>query len=265
MATQRFSICFSGLLICSLSAPVVAAPGLASHAPHLRNIPHSKGLARFKRRVARQAARFPHHFFLEASKLTHALALTFDGGPDPRHTKRLLAVLARYKVKATFFLVGRRAARFRKSVKAIHRAGHAIGGHGYTHDNLAKQSMKSAWRQIRRTEDAIARAIGKRPAFYRPPYGAVSDRQIAYFGKRGVNTINWSVDSFDWDKRRNSVRQIIAEVLRLAHGGAIILLHGGSWRPNTLKALPALIKGLRKRGYTFETIPQLLGIPAFHE
>lgn len=246
-----------------MAAPLAAGPGLRAR-PHLRNIPHNKGLARFKKRVARQAAKFPRHFFLEATKTTRAVALTFDGGPDPKHTERLLKILARHKVKATFFLVGERAARFPKQVRLIHRAGHAIGGHGYTHDSLAAQSMSAAWRQITRTEAAVARAIGKRPAFYRPPYGAVTDNQIAYFGKRGVNTINWSVDSFDWDAKRNKPWQIRKEVLRHAHNGAVILLHAGSWRANTAKALPGLITALRKRGHTFETVPKLLGIRAFH-
>ncbi len=245
-----------------MPAAAPAGDSVATRTPHLRNTPHNKGLARFKKTVARQAAKFPTAYFLEASKRTRAVALTFDDGPDPKLTPRLLAVLAKHKVKATFFLVGSRAKRYPKLVKAIHAAGHAIGGHGYQHVSLKARNQYAAWWHIRATNNVLQRILGVRPAFYRPPYGAVSDRQVAFFAKRGVKTINWSVDSFDWDPKRNAVERITGEVLKHAHDGAIILLHSGSWRGNTAKALPTLIAELRKRGHGFETIPQLLGIPA---
>jgi len=251
-----------GAVVDSAVADSTARDAAAARAPHLRNTPHNKGLARFKKTVARQAAKFPRDYFLETGKKTRAVALTFDGGPDPKQTPRLLKMFAKYKIKVTFFLVGERVKRYPKQVKAIVAAGHAIGGHGYTHVSLKALPMRAAWRQINRTQAAFQRAVGFKPGLYRPPYGAVSDKQVAAFGSKGIKTINWSVDSFDWDSKRNTPRHIKAEVLKHAHNGAIILLHSGSWRANTARALPGLITQLRKRGHTFETIPTLLGIPA---
>lgn len=282
MATRRSNTCFSasailgplGLLFgiassahadtATSAAKTTRTPATATATtgPHLRNKPHNPRLARFTRTVAKQAAQFPAGFYLQALKPGRAVALTFDDGPDPKMTPRLLGILAKHKVKATFFLVGQRAALYPALVKAIHEAGHAIGGHGYQHVNLAKRSVTAAWWHVLTTQKVFESIIGVRPLFYRPPYGAVTNPQVAYFAKRGVKTINWSVDSYDWDRKRNAVDRIIATVLQHAHDGAIILLHSGSWRANTAKALPTIIDKLRARGHTFETIPQLLGIAA---
>jgi peptidoglycan/xylan/chitin deacetylase (PgdA/CDA1 family) len=243
---------------------VDAAPAVApkkSLAPaRLRNPAHGK----FHRRVTAQAARLPKRFFLEARRPGRDVALTFDDGPDPVATRRILKVLDRAKIKATFFVVGKRAERWPKLIREIARRGHVVAGHGYTHVPLTPIATARAYKShIQRTNEVLAKVLGKHPSFFRPPYGVVTDRQVRYFAKRGVLTVDWSVDTFDINDKYNAPHRMISRVLRHVHDGAIVLMHSLRHRPNTPKMLPRLIRALRKRGYRFRTVPELLGFEAY--
>lgn len=239
------------------------ANSLQSKVPHLRNDMTTEKLQLFKATVARQAKAFPEAYFLEALDYDKEIALTFDDGPEGKFTEQVLDVLKQYHVKATFFLVGSGMERYPDVVKRIQAEDHAIGSHTYNHSDLRTLSKEGAHDQLWRTGQIFRRLIGYEPAFYRPPYGAVKDEQIPYLAAKGYRTINWSIDSFDWDTSQNSVEEITGRVLKYAHEGAIVLMHtGGKDKSNTVKSLPILIKALKEQGYTFTTIPELLQIPA---
>lgn len=190
------------------------------------------------------------------------IALTFDDVPDPRFTPQLLDVLRKYQVKATFFVVGSRAEKHPALVARMIREGHVIGNHSYNHPEFGKLSMNEFRSQIIRTENVIAALAGYKPRLIRPPYGDVSEPQLKWAKNHGYKLVNWNVDSLDW--RGLPKTQVRNNILAHAGKGAIILQHGGggvgSDLSGTIQALPEVITILRKRGYTFVTVPQLLQV-----
>ncbi len=251
----------AGVGVGSLSA--AAEPVFIGAAPHVRNPAGGPKGRRFQARVARQARQFPRGMFLEAAASGRRIALTFDDGPDRVMTPRLLRILARHRVKATFFLVGERVRRYPDLVRAIHAAGHVVAGHAYTHVRLTRFGAAVAYRaHIARTNRALRDILGFEPALVRPPQGVVTDQQIAYFSARRVAVVNWSVDSMDWHNRLGTRAGITRRVLRYAHDGAVVLMHSLRHHPDTAAALPDIIAGLSRRGFTFVTVPVLLGIKA---
>jgi peptidoglycan-N-acetylglucosamine deacetylase len=189
-----------------------------------------------------------------------AIALTFDDGPSP-HTAELLEVLGQHDVKATFFMVGSRVDARPDVARAVAAAGHAIGNHTYHHTRLVLKKPAHVTRELVAGERAIERATGIRPAFYRPPFGA-EDRVTREAGRRlGLVAVDWSGSSKDW--KRPGADAIVANVLRQAHDGAVILMHdGGGDRRQTVEAVARIIPELRRRGFELVTVPELLEIPA---
>ncbi|NQX48884.1 polysaccharide deacetylase family protein [Paenibacillus tritici] len=190
------------------------------------------------------------------------IALTFDDVPDPRYTPQLLNVLHKYKVKATFFVVGSRAEKHPALVARMIREGHAVGNHSYNHPEFSKVSMNEFRTQIIRTENIIQLLAGYKPKLIRPPYGDISEPQLKWAKSHGYKLVNWNVDSLDW--RGLSKAQVKNNILSRAGRGAIILQHGGGGRGSnlqgSLQALPEIISSLRKRGYSFVTVPQMLQV-----
>ncbi|WP_445670276.1 polysaccharide deacetylase family protein [Paenibacillus sp. FSL P4-0338] len=190
------------------------------------------------------------------------IALTFDDVPDPRFTPQLLDVLRKYKVKATFFVVGSRAEKHPALVARMIREGHAIGNHSYNHPQFSKLSMNAFRIQIIRTENILQLLAGYKPKLIRPPYGDINEPQVKWAKSHGYKLVNWNVDSLDW--RGLSKTQVKHNILSRAGRGAIILQHGGGGRGSnlqgTLQALPEIIGILRQRGYSFVTVPQMLQV-----
>ena len=184
------------------------------------------------------------------------VALTFDDGPWP-DTPRFLHVLEREHVRATFFLIGRQVRGHAPELRRMLRDGDAIGNHTYTHPDLLRV-RRSVGRELTETSAAIVHEVGYRPCLFRPPYGALNRRVISLAGDLGMTTIVWDVDPRDWSRPGRTA--IVRRVLSGARGGSIVLMHdGGGDRSQTLSALPRVIAGLRRRGYGFETVAQLLG------
>ncbi len=240
---------------------------LPKKVPYLRNEKPSASFNRFKETVARQANDFPNDYFLEALDCDKEVALTFDDGPDSKYTAEILDVLKKYKIKATFFLMGKNMERYPKLVQRINDEGHAIGNHSYDHPDLRKLSKDIAFQnQIAQTQEIFQRILGFEPTIFRPPYGAVTDEQIQFFAQEGLKTINWSIDTFDWDTKQNSAEEILSKVTTYMHEGAIILMHsGGGNRSNTVKSLSLIIQRLQNEGYAFKTIPEMLEINEYME
>jgi poly-beta-1,6 N-acetyl-D-glucosamine synthase len=194
------------------------------------------------------------------------VALTFDDGPDPTWTPKILAVLRRYHVPATFFTVGAHVASYPSLVRAELRAGDEIGSHTYTHANLAS----AGWRlplELTLTQNALAGAAGIRTTLLRPPYCGGPDaltatdwqayRQAAGFGYLiALDTL----DTQDWAKP--GVARIVANAMPHGTQGAIIMMHdSGGNRSETVRALPQIITRLEARGYRFVTITAGLRLP----
>lgn len=186
------------------------------------------------------------------------IAFTFDDGPDPNNTLRLLEMLAKEDVPATFFLIGQNVEMYPNIVKAIAKAGHEIGNHSYNHRDLTTLSQEEMVNEITKTDQAIENITGKRPKYFRPPYGSVN-QTVADAVNRPI--IQWSVDSEDWQSKNTSL--IIERVTASATEGAIVLLH--DIHQTTVDAVPELIKQLKESGYTFVTLDTLLDNPVTND
>jgi len=183
------------------------------------------------------------------------VAMTFDDGPHPRNTPRLLDILRARNIKATFYVIGQNVDRYPGIVRRIVAEGHEIGNHTYTHRKLTALGDSEVGTEMRRTEDAIVRAAGVKPRTMRPPYGALLTRQRGMiFSEFSYPTIMWSVDPNDWKRPGPSV--VTSRILSGAHNGAIILAH--DLHAPTVDAMPRTFDGLLSRGYQFITVSQLL-------
>jgi polysaccharide deacetylase family sporulation protein PdaB len=190
------------------------------------------------------------------------VALTFDDGPDPRYTPKVLDVLKEYDVKGTFFLLGARAKALSHITKRIHEEGHDIGNHTYWHPKLDTEKPDRFHWELTKTQNVLQDILGFRPSLFRPPYGAFSEEMLKMASEMGYSTIAWSVDSVDW--MQLSPEQIQKNVLSNVHPGAIILMHdGGNWDMDllgTVNALHEIIPRLKEDGIEFVTVSELLNI-----
>ncbi|WP_431038600.1 polysaccharide deacetylase family protein [Streptomyces sp. P6-2-1] len=186
--------------------------------------------------------------FSRLSHAGHALALTFDDGPDPRWTPEVLAVLAEHGVRATFFVCGREAAKHPALLRRITDAGHLIGNHTWDHRRLTGLGHAAVEEQIARTSETVRRATGRDPAWFRAPYGEW-DRAVYRLGARhGMEPLAWSVDTEDWS--RPGTATLTRRVLAGARPGAVVLCHdGGGDRAQTVAALRHLLPRLRTAGW----------------
>src|SRR5258708_13114356 len=152
------------------------------------------------------------------------IAMTFDDGPSPETTPRLLDILKQRNIKATFFMIGQNAERNPEIVKRILADGHEIGNHSWTHPQLAKLPDDRVTEEITKTQNAIKNASGYTPKLLRPPYGSITARQKEWIENQfGLSVILWSVDPFDWKRPGASVIQ--QRILAGASPRAIILSH----------------------------------------
>lgn len=188
---------------------------------------------------------------------TPKVALTFDDGPSA-HTDDVLAILDRYGVKATFFVLGQNIKQDEDLVRRAAQNGHVIANHTWTHEAMPDMSDQQLKDELKGTSDEIARLVGLRPNLQRPPYGDFTVATNRVSRQFGMLTIGWNVDSDDW--RTTDPRTIADNVLNAPGlgNGAIILLHdGGGDRTPTVEALPRILDGLRARGLEPVTLPEL--------
>jgi peptidoglycan/xylan/chitin deacetylase (PgdA/CDA1 family) len=189
-----------------------------------------------------------------------AVAITFDDGPDPVSTPRILGILAEEQVIATFFLIGNRAEIYPQLVSAIAAHGHEIGNHSFSHAHLDRMDISQVQAELLQTNRVLEQVTRRPVRLFRPPYGRFDEEVVAAAHRAGLRTVLWSVDSRDWDGR--PVSSIHARVLPNLAPGAIILLHcaGGATEDfsQTVAALPGIIRGIKEQGYEFLTVSQLL-------
>ena len=180
----------------------------------------------------------------------HEVALTFDDGPGP-DTPAVLAALTRERVPATFFPVGSLAAARPDLLAAEANAGMSVQEHSWDHADLARLPIPAIDDELTRGANAIQAATGRRPTCFRPPFGSTNSTVTAEGAKLGLAQVLWNVDPSDYKQPGASV--IASRVLTAATGrGLVVIIHdGGGDRSQTVAALPAIIRGLRSRGYTF--------------
>jgi peptidoglycan/xylan/chitin deacetylase (PgdA/CDA1 family) len=184
------------------------------------------------------------------------IALTFDDGPWPGQTEKILAILRHEGVHATFFMLGVRIKITPQLAKQVAEDGNLIGDHTYGHRDLTKQTVKVVKSQIVGGMTWIQRAAGVRATWFRPPYGAIDQKVWKETRKLGLRVALWDVDTRDW--ARPGVKQIIKTADTYTRPGSIILMHdGGGNRAQTIKALPTIIRDLKSRGFIFVTLDQL--------
>ena len=187
------------------------------------------------------------------------IAMTFDDGPHPQNTPRLLDMLRERNIRATFYVVGRNVDLYPHIVRRIVAEGHEIGNHTWTHRNLTRLSNASVRSEMDRTRDVIVSVCGVQPRTMRPPYGALRESQRVWLQKEyGYPTIMWNVDPQDW--MRPGVSVVTSRILDKTRNGSIVLAH--DLHKPTVDAMPETLDGLLQRGFQFVTVSQLLGVSA---
>ena len=180
------------------------------------------------------------------------VALTFDDGPAPAVTPRLVRRLTRLGVPATFFMVGTRVAAAPGLVRKVSRAGFQIGNHTWAHTDLTTLGAPRIRHALRATRHALIEAGAPAPTLVRPPYGAIDDRVRRVVDAAGYTPVLWTIDSRDW--AGGTPRQIARRVIEAVrpHQPNVVLQHDGVTNsPATLRAIPREVEVLRKRGYCF--------------
>ncbi|MGA5625403.1 polysaccharide deacetylase family protein [Streptomyces cellulosae] len=200
----------------------------------------------------------------------HRLVLTFDDGPDPTWTPKVLDVLKKHDAHAVFFVTGTMASRYPDLVKRMVDEGHEVGLHTFNHPDLSLQSKKRIDWELSQNQLAITGAAGIRTSLFRPPYSSFSDAMdneswpvTQYIGSRGYLTVVNNTDSEDW--KRPGVDEIIRRATPKGGEGAIVLMHdSGGDRSQTLAALDRFLPDLKAKGYTFANLTEALDAPSAH-
>jgi peptidoglycan/xylan/chitin deacetylase (PgdA/CDA1 family) len=206
-------------------------------------------------------ARFVNH----VDTRQKVVALTFDDGPHPVYTPRILRLLEEYRAHATFFMVGKRMEAYPDVVRSVVAAGHVIGNHTYDHPlDIVRDNQPQVIGEIDRCEQVIERLTGRRAEFFRPPCGTMDEAIYVVAAEEGYRTVLWSICA---DHHDAPTPQLMAQrVLKQVRPGGIVLIHDGMvpdrWKD--VVATRLILEGLSKRGYRFVTLPELLkgGKPA---
>jgi len=202
--------------------------------------------------------------FSRARRGSRQMAFTFDDGPNDPHTLRLLDVLSRHQVRATFFLVGRYVRRRPDIAREVQRRGHVIGNHTFSHPLLIVESAKSIRREITECREAIRDAVGEHSNLFRPPWGGRRPGTFRAVRELGLEPVLWNITGYDWNAP--SPEFIERRVLGKSRGGDVILLHDGghrefgSDRSKTVEAVDRLLTAWRER-YQTVTIPEMMRDP----
>ena len=196
------------------------------------------------------------------------VVLSFDDGPDPQWTPKILDILKKYNVKAVFFTIGLEAEKYPSLLKRVYHEGHEIGNHTFTHPDISNISPYYARIELNLTERLLAAKLGIKPVLFRPPYSVDQEpdtadevRPLELTQSMGYITVGDKIDPDDWhEDPRPSPEQTTQSVMDQLGRGSVILLHdGGGNRSNTVKALPMIIEGLQARGYQIISVHELLG------
>jgi peptidoglycan/xylan/chitin deacetylase (PgdA/CDA1 family) len=190
------------------------------------------------------------------------IALTYDDGPNDPHTLRLLEVLARHGVRATFFLIGRYLQQRPGIAREMVQAGHVVGNHTFTHPLLIFKSETEIRREISQCRAVLQDAIGPHSNLFRPPFGGRRPAVLRMARELGLEPVMWNVTGYDWNAPPAEV--IERKVARQIRGGDVILLHDGGHkrmgadRSQTVLATDRMIARYKAEGYEFVTVPRMM-------
>ena len=193
---------------------------------------------------------------------TKQLALTYDDGPNDPHTFRLLEVLAKHDVHATFFLIGRYVRQRPEIARELVQAGHVVGNHTFTHPLLTLKSAAEVRQELSDCHSALQDAIGEHSNLFRPPFGGRRPAVLRIARELGLEPVMWNVTGYDWTAPPSGV--IEQKVAKQIGGGDVILLHDGGHkqigadRSQTVQATDHLIEKYKAEGYEFVTIPEMM-------
>jgi peptidoglycan/xylan/chitin deacetylase (PgdA/CDA1 family) len=190
------------------------------------------------------------------------IALTYDDGPNDPHTLKLLDVLAKHNVRATFFLIGRYVRQHPDIARAVAQAGHVIGNHTFTHPLLIFKTERQTRTQLIDCHQALEDAVGEHSNLFRPPFGGRRPATLRIARELGLQTVVWNVTGYDWNAPPAGV--IEKKVARQMRGGDVILLHDGGHRAmganraQTVTATDNLIRRYKDDGCEFVTVEEML-------
>lgn len=187
------------------------------------------------------------------------VAITFDDGPHPKYTRQILDLLEQYEARGTFFVVGQLAEKNPEIVRRMYEDGHEIANHTYTHPST--KSPSKIMEEINQTNDTVFSITGFSPKLFRPVEGIYTDEIVNEVVKNGYKIVMWSwhQDTEDW--KDPGVDKIVNKVLDGLKNGDVVLFHdGGGNRQQTVKALEKILPELKKRGYKFITITEMINL-----
>ena len=237
---------------CAQEKPEVAFRPGSSSALH----PHSPSISVTPGGAAPRAPRVPAQYN-SVNMSRPIVALTFDDGPHPDLTPRLLDILRQQGVRATFYVIGRNVETYPDIARRIVAEGHEIANHSWSHPALTSIGAGRLNSEIANTSQVIQRVTGRRPTNMRPPYGAINDRvRASILRDHGLDVIMWSVDPLDW--KRPGAEVVRRRLVEGATPGGILLAH--DIHPGTIEAMPGTIQDLKAKGYGFATVSQLLAL-----
>lgn len=198
------------------------------------------------------------HIWRSVLSTDKKIALTFDDGPHPRYTERILDVLAEYGICATFFLIGENIGYYDDGiVRRMIDEGHEIGNHTQNHGHTARMSEESFCADVRECDSLISDKFGYRPRVFRPPEGYVDQKVKKIAEELGYDIILWSIDTRDWEHATPS--QIVRNIEKNVSGGDIILMHDYvSGKSTTVAALRMIIPRLLDEGFEFVSVSELI-------
>jgi peptidoglycan-N-acetylglucosamine deacetylase len=200
--------------------------------------------------------------FTGINRESKQLALTYDDGPNDPHTLRLLEVLEKHNVRATFFLIGTFVQQRPDIVREVAKAGHVIGNHTFTHPQLIFRTRAQMRDEILQCKRAIQDAIGEHSNLFRPPYGGRRPATLRVARELGLNPVMWNVTGYDWNA--SSAEDVERKVTARVRGGNVILLHDGGHkslgidRSCTVEATERLIAKYKAEEFGFVTVPEMM-------
>jgi peptidoglycan/xylan/chitin deacetylase (PgdA/CDA1 family) len=253
LSRRGFFLLAASLSSCSAAAPIKTPSNSSYRTPSVNGpLPRNPDMS-----LSSDFSRSGGVSFSRVLVSGNYIAMTFDDGPHPQNTPRLLDILRARNVKATFYVIGRSVDLYPQIVRRTVAEGHEIGNHSYTHRLLSKLGDSELRQEMIRCHEAVGRAAGVRMRTMRPPYGGLLQRQRELVhAEFGYPTILWAVDPLDWKRPGPSV--VTSRILSGTNAGSIVLAH--DLHAQTVDAMPATIDGLLRRGFKFVTVSQLLAM-----
>ncbi|MBU3092278.1 polysaccharide deacetylase family protein [Clostridium sp. CF011] len=218
-------------------------------------------MTKWRKNVVNLAKKYPSDLYINGQNVNKVVALTFDDGPDPINTPKIIKVLRENNIQGTFFCIGKQIEACKSIIKEAYEDGNVISNHSWAHKDFATINASEIRNEVTLTENEINKVIGKTPALIRVPYGDTNDAVQNSLTTLNYKNIIWSTDTLDWEQRE--VDNIVKNSVENVRPGEIILMHCNEDKKVTTEALPQIISKLKEMGYSFVTVDKLLEISAY--